>query len=411
MDCTGSYLAYKRSCASVIPVRYEDTTEMTLDELTEYVSSLLADAVSVAACRDGRISHRDKCIPQEQWDEGHQYQIDRMSELLSEYEEQISKTYNLLESRIITEEQVEDEVVQAVTSESRVTRIPVATVSRRVQKKETPEQKQQRILEPVIIRYVQQERMSQLLRRALSTPSLIPMIVREAIAQKKTNVLKRMLPVISYSKGLTDTQREQILRDILAYAVQNNQFRFVRDFLDVTHWPSLRFMIRDHCLMSVYYYPYLDPSVALRYKAMAIYSTILTSTYDVFETHDIDLSCSGTHDTIIKLSSYNVRNTPDEKLMNMLADDLSKNIGTRITINDVLSVVGKSILDVYCDAFLYRIENTDYLTTLSREELQNILDKLKIIENRAGHLEFVKNIFLPSSRIRTLVEMRKRPVA
>jgi hypothetical protein len=91
-----SYGRYKELCSIITPYLYDDTPvtfdpSLPLDEEESRLKDLYRQ---FQRCRRGRESHRERCIPREDWDAGHQHQIDLLKQLERETEEVLQDLYD-----------------------------------------------------------------------------------------------------------------------------------------------------------------------------------------------------------------------------------------------------------------------------------------------------------------------------
>jgi hypothetical protein len=81
--CRRSYLRYKELCERVVPDESYREYAVTLprSEELQRLQQVLRD---IRRCRNGRENHRQRCIPPEGWDAGHQQQIDQLTAMEEE---------------------------------------------------------------------------------------------------------------------------------------------------------------------------------------------------------------------------------------------------------------------------------------------------------------------------------------
>lgn len=199
-----------------------DINNASTDELSEYFSLLIDEYNNLQRCYNGRVKYREKCIPKEKYDEGHNYQLNMLSDRMKSTSELINKIFDILHEEIISEEtpiieQDEYETIELIDN-------TIKTSQKQVQKKSSLEdeylREQQKLRENVQkgnIKYIQQI--------AYDNPRLWKSIAFLAMEYNSIRILKEVKNQLNYLKDtsqLSSGDKKYILDSIEKYALKND---------------------------------------------------------------------------------------------------------------------------------------------------------------------------------------------
>lgn len=235
------YARYKRyndivdSLEEPLPICSTD-----MDTLYNHMSKLMKEYVIIYKCIEGRILFRDKYVPKDQQDEGHEFMIKKLQEKLLKYDYVLGEMYKTIENILSKEDTPSTPEIEQVVEESVSTAVQpkkkvkeIDWLSKLIENDfnthilpKDIDYKQLYQCKNHVKKLIDSENIKELILQCMRNKYILSFVIPYACKRKKSSIIQGLVNYVEYihCKENTDDFKNYVNDSLLDYTVQVNDY-------------------------------------------------------------------------------------------------------------------------------------------------------------------------------------------